>query len=893
MKTSPRFQQLHREGTEARQYASRLLKSLGYNPLAILIHFEILETSKYQSIQDFLNATWLGRLGNRIEGQRSTRHPGIVRPMRAILDLLTSIEELQVLSSLLLFREVLPKDISPLLKSFREKGVFGNARAKRAKHHAGGKTGPAELEEYEKAFQDVSTVLKLVGLIIEDEKDIWSLHPLMPFILQYCFPNVSHVDKEIIPGLLSSFYEDRFFDIDIVDIEESQNEGHTEDHNGDRSSCQAEGGKVTKLEVFEIEFANFITSFWLNMELVRKDHSRLFPMPAINVRIFSQLCHCYCKADSSILQWICSKHLILDDPSQKSNGNFHISEKLCVDAAALVEELVPYWRSVAFKQKIRRLIRFRSSEMYYLVQHTLHGWCDCSNLQWGLELCQAVLSYHLTRSVDVSILSMHLTRCLKLWHVLERTFGDDLHRTIKERQEAGINLMASAGAISVMKKNLDEGEAYFRKALSFVDPTPEYQTTVELSHLYLNHIATLKANPGNSDVSDESSKTLDREVMQLLSRLNEQAVGTNYTLGALLAASQWADFPEAVHETHPELAMALDNRHYLGEKDDQRMLRVGRRDALLQDFEMLVSKDGLYTFSGQFYTHNSLAQEAADREDWNSAIYQYDQSLALLDREKFPANPTSKSDATSSVLILREIAALKAGNAEQAFWSFRSAYNLLKSGPLSDIGRLNLFYALFQFVVLESATTENVGLSQSSLLIEFLSLLYDPKTFGSDHHRSVVHWYENRLPEWRDWYAEIKSGIFLEELFTAYMIEKRGNKWKLSNTAQGKQVLKELKNTIGAWSLSLESFLRDELIPALLRAIRALYDEGIIDDSVAYDEMSEEHQDMVQARRCEVFGEGEKVLFAPDEERKNFKWLNKKYEKSVSVSSSLLRGNVA
>jgi len=229
-------------------------------------------------------------------------------------------------------------------------------------------------------------------------------------------------------------------------------------------------------------------------------------------------------------------------------------------------------------------------------------------------------------------------------------------------------------------------------------------------------------------------KVVDSLILELKRRFGARNIG--HIASAKAAVSQWQDRPDEMHERYPELEAFLSAKEFISSTNEQRLMQGMQKDIILQDLEQLCADQSAI---GHVFSHFILAQECEDSNNWVDAKQHYEQIASVVNNQKY-TNSQKSIEARAWILQIIGYAAEEAHEYPAAFSALRESYSLVKSIDLTNVTRLILYNILRSFISISWDDQSILSdFSLFSIEIEFLSVLYDPKTFGPDNYRELHH----------------------------------------------------------------------------------------------------------------------------------------------------------
>jgi hypothetical protein len=583
------------------------------------------------------------------------------------------------------------------------------------------------------------------------------------------------------------------------------------------------------IEDLRKEYLNFIGSFW-----------RLSNPDGISVGIPAPW----------YLVNLLTSYEVGDD---SSNPDMVIAVALCEDTLTRFQKASGNWERSLTADLIYRPSRDITEAKMEQEEHKKSN-CPCQSLIALIVMAFEVKIYHSTRTTDEKALRAHLERPLELWKLHEKHFDDDFHYRIN--CGVGGNALMLVGSDYLDAFCAPEALESLTRAQKLLQDSlgtyPIFQHQLGMCKIYIARAKMLIANHGSRDPAIFHLR--EDELAQIVDEMWRSGPET-------VRPYAWHDVEERQIQAQGDLSMT-DVLSVLAKdiNDPGSQAEVFRKLRQVQ-LENLYPEMSTNFIPGQIQSKSLMALAASRAHDWKQAQRLNEDIIILQDQveygskmerdlKKFEFHTLAAQAAHSGHVYTDEIQHLQKG------------YDILRSYELDHDTR----YSTFKVLSMANEIPRDVsyqlgGLSPTAQALQLLTLLYDPTILDSGDVRKLSKNFQDII---RTDFSRRMNGTLFKAFWNNYCWDVSQRNFKPNFHIVGQEIL----IATGANDVEYAQLVFGDYWTAWLRIPAEV--PNAADQGHAFDIL---------------WREFERAAFAPPELKKDFQWLDKKYEEHVSTAS--------
>jgi hypothetical protein len=484
--------------------------------------------------------------------------------------------------------------------------------------------------------------------------------------------------------------------------------------------------------------------------------------------------------------------------------------------------------------------------------------CPCQSLVALISIAFEVETYHSTRTNDQNALRVQLQRPVELWNLHEKHFDDDFH--YQTNCGAGGSALMQVGLSYLTLFCAQEALDSLKRAQKLLQDSlalyPMFEYHLGICRIYIARAEMLIANHGSRDQAILNFR--QDELALLVKKMWDSGPETDRPLA-------WHDLEERQRQAKGDSSitdavsiLAKDISNPGSQAETFRKLRQVQLDTL--SFEMETN-----WIWGQIQSKNLMALAASRTHDWKQAQRLHEDILTLLDQVEYGSEMERRLKKFEFHNFAAQAAFSGAAYAA-AIQHLQKGYDILRSYEVVHDTRYSMFKILSMAnQIPTNASCQLGGLTPSAQALQLLILLYDPTIQESQDVRKLAKNLQDMI---RTDFTRRMNGALFDKFWNTYCWDKTLRNFKPGFPMAGQELL----IATGANSVEYVNLVFGDYWKAWSR----------IPTEVP-----------IVANQAQAFAllsrEVERAIFAPPELRKNFQWLDKKYEEHVSIASIAAR----
>jgi len=484
-------------------------------------------------------------------------------------------------------------------------------------------------------------------------------------------------------------------------------------------------------------------------------------------------------------------------------------------------------------------------------EHKKHN-CPCKPLIALMAIGLQVQTYHASKMAGEMALRVHTKRLVDLWKLHEKHFDDDFHYQINCGPGGHTLMHAGIGYFTTFC--LQEALKFLTRAQKLLEDClvtyPTFKDPLEMCKIYIARTEMLLANHGSRDSA----------VLNLRQDEMTQALDKIWKSGPDFGqVKPWHDLEmrQAREDSSIDIESVLAKD--ISEPGSQEKAFKTVRQAQLDNLE---TEMNILWIPGQIQSKRLMALAASRLHDWKQAQRLNEDILILLDQVEF-GSEMERSMKKFEQHIFAAQSAISGAAYEAAVQHLQKGYDIMHSYRFAHDTR----YGMFKVLNMANSLPKDVsyqlgGLSPVVQDVQLLILLYDPTILESEDFRKLSKNIQDKVR--LDVFST--NGMMRGNLFAAlwrnYFWDSTQGRFKSDFPVTGTEIM----NATGANRVDFGQLIFVDIFRAVGRVPAEV--PNVADRGRAF---------------LAAYREAERALFAPPELRKDFRWLDKKYEEHVSI----------
>jgi hypothetical protein len=541
-----------------------------------------------------------------------------------------------------------------------------------------------------------------------------------------------------------------------------------------------------------------------------------------------------------------------DVGDESSNPDMVIAVALCEDTLNRFQKSSGAWERSLTPDLIYRPSGGVSEVQMKLREHEKSN-CPCRSLIALISMAFIVEIYHFVRASDEKALRVHLQRTLDLWDLHEKHFGDEFHYQIN--CGAGGNALMQVGSSYLMLfcapealNSLTRAQTLLQDSLA-IYPMFEYQ--LGICKIDIARAELLIAKHGSRDQAILNFR--QDELAQLVDKMWKSGPEAE-------RPPSWHDIQERQMQAKGDSSiadvdsiLARDISNPGSQAETFRKLRQVQLNTLSFETES-------NWIRGQIQSKSLMALAASRTRDWKQAQRLNEDILTLLDQVEYGSEMERRLKKFEFHIFAAQASFPGVAHAA-VIQHLQKGYDILHSYKLVHDTRYSMFKVLSMANEIPKDISYQLGeLSPIAQALQLLTLLYDPTILDSEDVRKLSKNYQDTI---RADFTRRMNGSLFYKFWNSYCWDATVGNFKPSFPVAGQEFL----TVSGADNVEYAQLVFGDYWKAWLRIPAEM--PNAADQAQAFVRLSKET---------------ERAFFAPLELRKNFQWLDKKYEEHVCIA---------